>query len=60
MLCVTPYVIEFMSYINKSVLVKGFASCHDLKKIIVKEQKHERSCDDLMGSDDLTYKKDVD
>ena len=60
MLCVTPNVIEFVSYIIKSVLVKGFASCHDLNKIIIREQKHERSCDDLRGSDDFTYKKYVD
>ena len=60
MLCVTPNVIEFVSYIIKSVLVKGFASCHDLKKKIIIEQKHERSCDDPMGSGGFTYKKNVD
>ena len=50
----------FVSHIIKSVLVQGLASCHDLKKRIIKEQKHERSCNDLMGSDGFTYEKNVD
>ena len=60
MLCVTADVFELVSHIIKSVLVKGLASCHDLKKRIIKEQKHERSCNDLMGSDGFTYKKNED
>ena len=60
MLCLTPDVFEFVSHIIKSVLVKGLASCHDLKEKMIKEQKHERSCNDLMGSDGFTYKKNVD
>ncbi len=60
MLCVTPNVFELVSHIIKRVLVKGLASCHDLKKRMIKEQKHERSCNDLMGSDGFTYKKNVD
>ena len=27
---------------------------------MIKEQKHERSCNDLMGSDGFTYKKNDD
>ena len=60
MLCVTPDVFEFVSHIIKRVLVKGLASCHDIKKRIIKEQKHERSCNDLMRSDGFKYKKNVD
>ena len=30
------------------------------KERIIKEQKHDRSCNDLMGSDGFTYKKNVD
>ena len=60
MLCVTPDVFEFVSHIIKSVLVKGLASCHDIKKRMVKEKKHERSCNNLMGSDGFTSKKNAD
>ena len=60
MVYVTPNVIEFVSYIIKSVLVKGLASCLDLKKRIIREHKHERSCNDLMGSDGFPYKKNDD